>query len=246
MASSPIDTDAAVLDCSGKVIAPGFIDAHSHMDLVLALADHAARLSSFAAQGCTTFVGGNCGFGTSGFLKDSPFQDQLSSALLPELKVSWNTLSQYQARLRKQGMSHNLSVLAGHGTTRVSICGMKAAPLEEKELSTLLGLLEEALDQGAAGISLGLQYAPGIFAPMEEIDAVARLAQSKDKVLAVHGRAYSCLSGDYPLDPSGLPHNILALEEMIGVARRTGVRLEYSHLILWAVRRIIRGIRRWR
>jgi N-acyl-D-aspartate/D-glutamate deacylase len=87
------------------------------------------------------------------------------------------------------------------------------------------------MDEGAIGVSLGLQYAPGLFAPMDEIKRVAQLAKSKDKILTVHGRAYSILSAEYPINPFGPPHNLLALREMIGVARETGVRLQYSHLM---------------
>lgn len=227
----PIETDAPRLDCRGKVVAPGFIDAHSHMDWVLPAPDHAPALASFSAQGCTTFVGGNCGYGTSGFQRNTPFRRLLNAQLAPDLDMTWNSLAEYSERLRGQGMSHNLAVFAGHGTVRASLRGFDSGPLSPDELQALLGLLEEAMEQGAVGVSLGLQYAPGLFAPMEELEAMARLVRSKDKVLAVHGRAYSCLSSEYPLDMGALPHNVLAVEEMIGVARRTGVRLQYSHLI---------------
>lgn len=231
LSDRPIESGAPQLDCRGKVVTPGFIDAHSHMDWVMPVPDHAMALASFTAQGCTTFVGGNCGYGTSGFQPNSPFRSSLNAQLAPNLDMAWNSLSEYVAHCQGQGMSHNLAVFAGHGTTRASLRGFDSGPLSPDELRALLSLLEEAMEQGAAGVSLGLQYAPGLFAPMEELDAVARLVQSKDKVLAVHGRAYSCLSSEYPLDMGALPHNILAVEEMIGVARRTGVRLQYSHLI---------------
>jgi N-acyl-D-amino-acid deacylase len=90
--------------------------------------------------------------------------------------------------------------------------------------------LEEAMDQGAAGVSFGLQYEPDIFCPLEQIMEVARLVKRKDKIITVHGRAYSKVSGAYR-ERGGTPHNVLALKEMIEVARQTGVRLQYSHLM---------------
>jgi N-acyl-D-amino-acid deacylase len=81
-----------------------------------------------------------------------------------------------------------------------------------------------------------LQYEPGIFSSIEEIKEVAKLVKKKDKLLTVHSRASSALSGTYPLKLFGTPHNILALEEMIQVAKETGVKLQYSHLIFVGTR----------
>jgi N-acyl-D-amino-acid deacylase len=92
-------------------------------------------------------------------------------------------------------------------------------------MKELLDLLEESMDEGAFGVSLGLQYEPGIFATADELKEVARLVKRKDKILTVHLKAYSSLSGAYPLRPFGRPHNLLAIEDMLELARETGVRL---------------------
>jgi N-acyl-D-amino-acid deacylase len=231
ISQTPITIECQALDCTGKVVAPGFIDAHSHMDWILPLRGHDELKAPFIAQGCTTFVAGNCGYGIAGFRRSSPHKKRFNPGLFPSFEMPWDTMEEYYAHLRNIGMSHNLANMAGHGTTRASMRGQDPSPLIDDEMNELPALLEQAMDQGAAGVSLGLQYAPGIFAPMEEITRVARLVKSKDKILAVHGRAYSSLSAEYEPSLLGPPHNLLALKEMIGVARETGVRLQYSHLM---------------
>ena len=231
VSSTPIQANCPVIDCTDKVIAPGFIDAHSHMDWVLPIEGHAKSTAPFAAQGCTTFVAGNCGFGPSGFRKDTPYLDALTPDMFSDAGLTWRSMDEYFAYLRNLRISHNLVAFAGHGTTRTSIRGFDPSPMSATEMDEMLTLLEEALEQGAPGVSFGLQYAPGVFASMEEIERIAALLVKHDKILAVHGRAYSSLSGEYPPSLMGPPHNLLALEEMIGVARKTGVRLQYSHLM---------------
>jgi N-acyl-D-amino-acid deacylase len=97
-------------------------------------------------------------------------------------------------------------------------------------------------------VSLGLQYEPGIFARGEELKEIARLVKRKDKILTVHLRAYSSLSPGYPMSTPKIlldyiapfngyePHNLLAIEEMLDIARETGVKLQISHLIFVGTR----------
>lgn len=219
------------VDCTGKVIAPGFIDMHSHMDWVMPVKGHSQMKSPYTAQGITTFVGGNCGFGVAGFRSGTEFRERLATRVSGLYRFDWDTMDQYFARINRQGIHHNLVNLAGHGTTRTSIRGYDPSPLNPDEMREMLLLLEEAMDQGAYGVSLGLQYEPGIFATMEELKQIAKLVKRKDKILTVHMKAYSSLSGTYPLKLFGRPHNLLAIEDMLNLARETGVRLQLSHLI---------------
>ncbi len=223
---------ASVIDCTGKVIAPGFIDAHSHMDWYLPVEGHPELKTPFTAQGITTFVAGNCGYGAAGYRKGA---DRDSLVYLGGVKdyftITWDSMEDYFARLRRVGMSHNLINLAGHGTTRASIRGFDASPMTDAETAELLGLLGEAMDQGAYGVSFGLQYEPGLFASTDELTRICRLVKEKDKVVTVHSKAYSTLSATYPIKPMGAPHNLMALKEMLDIARETGVKLQLSHLI---------------
>jgi N-acyl-D-amino-acid deacylase len=222
------------IDCSGKIIAPGFIDMHSHNDWVFTKPEHSKFTSPFTAQGITTFVTGNCGFGIAGFEKNSPYKSFIENKIgkfLGNPNLPWNSMEDYFTVVRRQGITHNLANLAGHGTTRMSIRGFKPAPMGKDEMKKLLALLDEAMGQGCHGVSLGLQYEPGIFATDDELKQVARLVKKHDKILTVHLKAYSSLSPTYPLIPFGKAHNLLALKEMLEIARETGVRLQVSHLI---------------
>ncbi len=219
------------IDCAGKVVAPGFIDMHSHMDWVLPAEGRHELKTPFTSQGITTFLTGNCGYGIAGFRRNSRFRDLLESKAAGMYAMPWDTMEGYFQQLEQQGITHNMANLAGHGTTRASIRGFQAGPMSEEETKELLYLLEEALDQGAYGVSFGLQYEPGIFAAPPELTKVAEVVKRKDKIVTVHVKAYSSLSGTYPLELFGTPHNLLAIEEMLDLARETGIRLQLSHLI---------------
>jgi N-acyl-D-amino-acid deacylase len=224
--------NASIHDCTGLVIAPGFIDAHSHMDWYLPVKGHAELKTPFTEQGITTFAAGQCGFGIAGFRKDSKFMNLVQNSINKSLfKIEWTDMSGYFEFIKMNGMSHNLINLAGHGTTRASIRGFDASPMKPEEMKEMLSLLEQSMDEGAYGVSLGLQYEPGLFATNDELLEIARLVKKKNKVLTVHLKAYSSLSGTYPIKPFGTPHNIIAIKEMLEIAKKTGVRLQISHLI---------------
>jgi len=220
-------------DCLGKRICPGFIDIHSHLDWFAGNEGSRAHILPFIKQGITTVVGGNCGFSVFGFPVSHPYRELLTDNLFRagKSRLSWRDLDGCADHIRINGCPLNMLSYIGHGTTRTSIRGYDSSPLQHEELKQLLSLLEEGLKQGAAGISLGLQYEPGVFAGKEELKAVARLAASYGRILAVHPRAASAVSGTYPMKPFGTPHHILAIQEMISLAEETGVRVQFSHLI---------------
>ncbi len=228
-----IKGQAMALDCTGMIIAPGFIDMHSHMDWHIPVKGHDELKAPFAEQGITTFVAGNCGFSAAGFRKKTAYRARIEDNLFKTglYHLKWDSFKDYFRYIQDIGMSHNMAVLAGHGSLRTSIRGFDPSPLNSQELKELLYLLENAMDQGARGVSLGLQYEPGIFASDNELRAVAELVKKKDRILTVHMKAFSALSPVYPLKPFGMPHNIIALQELLDLARDTGVRLQISHLI---------------
>ena len=232
---APVDVECGSLDCSGKVVAPGFIDVHSHMDWVLP-ADGLAELKTpYLAQGCTTFVTGNCGFSPGGFRENSPFKRRIGLGADRLFDLAWDSIEGYFDHLERVGLTHNVVHLVGHGTTQISLRGLDPSPLGPDERCELLRLLDEALDQGAAGVSFGLGYEPGMFLPNEDVAEIAKRVASRDKVVTVHGRAYSAVSGAYR-ERGGTPHNVRSLREMVDVARDTGVRLQYSHLMFFGTK----------
>ncbi|PKL37990.1 MAG: hypothetical protein CVV44_12540 [Spirochaetae bacterium HGW-Spirochaetae-1] len=227
-----------VIDCSGLVIAPGFIDCHSHLDWFAAMKNGERFTSPFIEQGITSFVGGNCGFSPAALNKEMSTSNE--KAVIDNLfkegfrgidRLPWRSMAEFFQSLSSAGISHNLAMFAGHGSIRASIKGLDPSPLSSDEKKMMLSLMEAAMDEGAKGVSLGLQYEPGQFAPDDELEDIAKLVKKHDKMLAVHSRAYSAVSAAYPVIPFGTPHNLIALKEMLGLARRTGVRLQLSHLI---------------
>lgn len=221
------------IDCEDHIVAPGFIDIHSHLDWFAGNKESRALIMPFLQQGITTAVGGNCGFSTFGYPVSHPYRELLSDNIFRagRAKLSWQNAKGFKEHIEDNGCPLNILSYVGHGTTRTSIRGYDSNPLTDEELKQLLSLLDESLKQGACGISLGLQYEPGIFADKKELKAVAELAKSHNKVLAVHARASSAVSGTYPMKLFGTPHHILAIQDMIDLAEETGVRLQFSHLI---------------
>jgi N-acyl-D-amino-acid deacylase len=239
--TKPVRTTGLVIDCAGRVIAPGFIDIHSHLDWHLPIKGHDELKYPFLAQGITTVVAGNCGITAAGIRPASAWKQQIADIPLAAglLTMQWDTVEEYFDRLASSGASHNIAILAGHGTTRASIRGLDSSPLHPYESKELLWLLESAMGQGARGVSLGLQYEPGMYARPEELLEVARLVRQKNRLLTVHLRAYSALAPGYRIRAFGEPHNLVALREALDLARASGVRLQLSHLIFV-------GSRTWR
>jgi N-acyl-D-amino-acid deacylase len=223
------------INCAGKVIAPGFVDMHSHNDWFLPTKGKAEFKTPFTGQGITTFVGGNCGFSIAGLADDArPENLELITDNLFKAGhdgISWRSMADFAAHAKRTGLTHNLAMLAGHGTARTSLRGFNAAPLGPDEMKRMIFLLEKSMDEGARGVSLGLQYEPGIFSTVDELREIARAVKRKDGILTAHKRAFTTISTAYPLKPFGEPHNLKALRELLDIARETGVRLQVSHLI---------------
>lgn len=212
-----------VIDCSNLVVAPGFIDAHSHNDFFVR---NNEAILPFLKQGITTQIVGNCGFSAYGVNPKSPYKSQIGGSLFSFNNPS--TLNEYIKDV-EDDLSINIVPLVGHGTTRLSVAGNSSKRLTSEELNEQLSILEENLKQGAFGGSLGLMYEPGMFAPYDELVKYAEVIKKYDGILTVHPRACSKIALGYPL--IGKPHIEKALDEVINITKATGVRCEYSHLI---------------
>ena len=149
------ETCDQTVDLTGLSLAPGFIDAHSHNDWFALRSDPLPYFAPFIRQGITTFVTGNCGISTVGFDRDCPHADVLGAGLFSfgDTKERSGSLQAYFAAADR-AMPCNLAVLAGHCTSRAAVSGSVNRALTQEEENRMLGLLEEALQQGAAGISL--------------------------------------------------------------------------------------------
>lgn len=203
---------AREIDCRGLAVAPGFIDAHSHGDLQV-LEGRQEKL----AQGVTTEVVGNCGFSPYPMADGGAELREFAGGILGgEGAWGWRSAQEYLEEAARRGSAHVVS-LAGHGSLRVAVAGHRQGALTAGEMDRLEGLLDDALAAGAAGFSTGLMYAPGSSAPFEELERLCRIVARRDRIYATHMRDY-------------FSRVVEALEEQIELARRTGCRLQISHL----------------
>ena len=224
-----------VLDASGLIVAPGFIDMHSHNDFVLPREEHPKLLACMLEQGCTTMVCGNCGFSPAPFSPYSKGREQLdmASQMLggTRLPHQWGSMDSFLGYLEHNGVSMNIAQLEGHGTLRLAKLGLDFNPPSPPDMVSLGSFVDESLEAGAYGLSFGLGYTPGMFSGEAELESLAKRVAARDGVLAVHLKALSRISPGYGVNPFSTPHNLRALKEMLDLARRIGVKLQISHLI---------------
>ncbi|MCC7235958.1 MAG: amidohydrolase family protein [Bryobacterales bacterium] len=211
---APVPGEHTVIDCRGLALAPGFIDIHSHSDLKLLECDHAKT-----EQGVTAEVVGNCGFSAFPSGGRAAAVREYGNAILNGGDAVWEygSAKAYLGEASRRAKDCAVETLIGHGTLRTAVAGSKQGALTAAEMDRLLGLLREAFEGGAIGISTGLMYAPGSSAPREELLALCRMAASKGKIHTTHMRSYS----------DDLHHSI---EEQLALAREAGCRLQISHL----------------
>ena len=220
-----------VVDLTGKSLAPGFIDEHSHNDWFAIKEQPLPYFSPFIRQGITTFITGNCGVSEVGFDEASANLADLGGGLFnfSGSKGHFGTVDAFFKAVDHR-MPCNMAVLAGHCTARAAAGGNENRPLTETEEKTMLAILEKALQQGAAGLSLGMMYKPGLYADVEELKKVAALCVKYNKPLTVHPRAESKVSMAYP-QLLGRSHLLRAFDELVEISRGTHLKLQYSHAI---------------
>ncbi|HDP24334.1 MAG TPA: hypothetical protein ENN34_02715 [Deltaproteobacteria bacterium] len=241
-----------VIDASGCAVSPGFIDMHSHADWLLCLEENPELLTCLIEQGITTVVGGNCGFSPAPYREETFFRFRQHTPLLARIPdFTWQGMGEYLRRLEELGLCLNLAELVGHASVRFAAADTMRGRMRTEELKSCLNVLDRSLDEGACGLSFGLGYEPGMYSPLDELESFCSIARRKNKPVTVHLKALSVLSPTYPLTTLEA-HNLLALREMVDVARRTGVRLQLSHFIFvgrnsfWTAERAIRMVEKAR
>ena len=204
--------DARRVDCRGLVIAPGFIDAHSHSDLQV-LEGRREKL----IQGVTSEVVGNCGFSAyPPAANPADLREFAGGILCGEGAWGWPSTKAYLDATQKS-VTANVVSLVGHGSLRIAVAGNRQGRLSKAEVNRMSELLEEAFAAGATGLSTGLMYAPGSSAPFDELEHLCRVVARHGKVYTSHMRSYF---GDL----------VASIEEQLRLARSSGCRLQISHL----------------
>ena len=229
--SIPVESDFDVVDLNGLSLAPGFIDAHSHNDWFALREAPLKYFEPFIKQGITTFVSGNCGLSATGFADDTSHKGKIGGGLF-----SFDGCRESKGQVKDfletvdGNIPCNLAVLAGHCTARASVSGSVNRQLTDEEEKEMLNILEQALQQGAAGISLGLMYDPGLYANKDELKKIAQLCEKYNRPLTVHPRANSAVSMSYP-ELLGRSHLLRAVDELADIVAGTKTKLHYSHAI---------------
>jgi N-acyl-D-amino-acid deacylase len=202
---------AREIDASGLVVAPGFIDVHTHDDRALLASDMAAK----ASQGVTTVITGNCGISLAPL--------SLRQAPPPPLDLIGDTadyayprFADYLAALDTSPPAINAAALVGHSTLRAGAMTELDRPARADEIARMQQRLAEALGAGAIGMSSGLYYAPAAHAPSSEIEALAQLLRPAGAIYTTHMRD----EAEHVLD---------SLDETFEVGRTAQVPVVISH-----------------
>lgn len=211
----------SVIDATGLVAVPGFVDIHSHVDWIAPLPNGPSLLAPNVQQGITTSVAGNCGISPAP-LGDFTNRDAVDRMLLvnlvsSELGWNWRTLGEYLTEVERRGLPLNLATFVGHSTLRATVLGGAQRQATVAELEHMRGLLEEGLRDGAVGLSVGLEYFPGRYAGPSEIEELTRTAALHDGLVAVHTRGISELFDE-------------AMDEALGFAQASRCRLQIAHV----------------
>jgi N-acyl-D-amino-acid deacylase len=176
-----------VIDARGQVLAPGFIDVHTHVENIYNLPD----AENFVRMGVTTLVTGNCG----------------GSAV---------DVGRFLGRIQETPLAVNLATLVGHNSVRREVFGEQNRPPTPEELEKMKALVEQAMRDGAVGLSTGLIYVPGVYSKTDEVLELARVASRHGGVYATHMRNEGLRVSD-------------AIRESIEIGEKAGLPVEISH-----------------
>ena len=199
----------------GHVVCPGFVDIHTHSDISLL---YTPGMDSSLAQGVTCEIVGNCGF-SLGLARPAPdplFSEERRRLERGNVTLDWEDMAGFFQRIENDGIAIHVASLVGHGTLRKRVLGVTERAPDAAELLAMQHELARALEAGAVGLSSGLEYVPGMYAGVDELAALARVAHEHGTLYATHLRD----EGDRLEE---------AVEEALAVADASGVRLQLSH-----------------
>ena len=209
-----------VIDAAGKMVAPGFIDFHTHSDYTI-LFDQRSANRIYA--GVTMNVIGNCGIGLAP-IRDERKQDLISylqtrivGTINAPLFLDWNTEAEYFQYIEKNPPAVNVAAYLAQGPIRIDEMGFKRGLATEEELEHMKAKVAQSMEEGAIGLSSGLVYMPGAYTQKEEMAELC-------KAMAPYGGYYCTHMRDEGDD------ELEAMDEAIYIAKNGGVPLHISHL----------------
>lgn len=202
-----------IIDGSDLVLAPGFIDMHSHTDAGLFVDP---RAESKITQGVTLEVCGNCGFSSAPCLDEAGRAELESWRKRHDVDEDWSTMGEFLSAYEKRPIAINIATLVGHCNLRAAVVGLADREATPDEIARMRQLAAESMQEGAFGISTGLIYAPGCFADTSELVEVTKGVQPYGGFYASHIRS----------ERDKLEE---AVEEAIAIGRGAGVPVEIAH-----------------
>ena len=199
------------IEAAGRLVCPGFIDAHSHSDTYILVEPRAV---SKIHQGITTEICGNCGASAAPRIGRARLPSDWADKPYPG---GWRSVAEYRDLLAQVKPATNIVLFIGHNTLRAAVMGYDDRPATADELRRMQDLLAQCLEEGGRGFTTGLIYPPGMFAGTDEIVALAKVAARFNGIYASHMRS----EGARLLE---------AIDETIGIGRDAGIRTQISHL----------------
>ena len=202
-----------VLDASRLIVAPGFIDIHSHSDYTL-LVD--PRAQSSVAQGVTTELVGNCGHGCAPIVDPELARGNIYG-YDSRLPITWHTVAEYLDRLDQARPAVNVLTLVPNGMLRIAVSGLDERSPSPEQLRLIGRLLTEGLEQGAVGFSVGLEYPLERSCSADDMTQLCRIVSRYNGLFAPHLRNKDVRA-------------IEAIDEALRVAAEADVRMHIPHL----------------
>jgi len=221
----------SIIDAKGLVVAPGFIDAHSHSELNFLVYPFA---ESKVMQGITTEFTCQCGTSGSGPLRGVALEDTQNDMkkMSPGSEVDWRTLAEYIDRFERQGCSVNGAFQVGHATVRLGVLGWENREPTRDEMDEMKGMVAQTMEEGAFGMSTGTMFPPGNFAETEEVVELAKVVGKYGGIHTSHIRRLG-----FENDARGgrdfivriVDSQYWAIRECIEIGRRAGIPTTWTH-----------------
>lgn len=187
-----LKADAAIreIDAAGRVVCPGFIDSHTHYDLVpFAFGEFLYPLvEDKLLQGVSTVITGCCGNSMAPVTEENKgawLKRRTSRNIKRHEEAHWNSFAEYLSELEKQKLGTNFACYVGHTTLRFNVLGLQDKKADADDMARMKALLRRSMEEGAIGLSAGLIYAPATFADNAELVELA-------SVLADFNAPFSC------------------------------------------------------
>ena len=207
-----------LIDGNNMMLSPGFIDMHSHSEMVFLNERQHELVEGRIRQGITTEIMGNCGISVSP-VKDEmkPIMEASVRWMTPgKVPWEWNSMGEFLDLMEKKGVVVNVGTLTGHGAIRALLKGFSSGVSLSEELRNMQDSLRETFEQGSFGLSSGLIYAPGMFADTNELTELGEVVAEYDRLFVSHIRG----SSETDID---------AEKEIISIGEKTGCRVHRSH-----------------